>query len=265
MLVTKIRRNRGPCTKSALTNVPCRMNYLARQPQPHPSIGLGKPEKLPKPPVLVVLHGYGTDEHDLLPIAETISGGQFLILSLQGPIELSHGGHAWYDLLQTPDGIIPDDVSRHASEEQLLAALPSIIEREGGDADRVVLMGFSQGAAMIYGLLAVYDLANYGVHPIASINMSGYLPRDIFEGLSQKNFTGFPFFICHGEYDDLIPAQALGEAEEWLRRQGADVTAKMYPVGHGVLPQAVVEIGRWLGRITNDYVRIMKVDQTSLQ
>lgn len=208
--------------------------------------------------MLVVLHGYGTNEYDLLPIAEQVAEGKFLILSLQGPIELSHGGHAahdrscaWYDLLQTPDGIIPDDVSRHASEEELLAELPGIIEREGGDVNRVILMGFSQGAAMIYGLLAVYNLNNYGITPIASINMSGYLPRDIFEALSKKDFTGFPFFICHGEYDDLIPAQALGEAEEWLKKQGAEVTAKMYPVGHGVLPETVEEIKRWLGKIMN--------------
>ncbi len=233
------------------------MNYVARQPgviSPPPGPFILKEGE--KPPVLVVLHGYGTDEYDLLPIAEKVADGKFLIVSLQGPIELSHGGHAWYDLLQTPDGIIPDDVSRHASEEQLLAALPGIIEREGGDASRVVFLGFSQGAAVIYSILAIYDLKDYRIGPIASINMSGYLPRDIFEALSEKQFnvhdrssSGFPFFICHGEYDELIPPQALPEAEEWLGKQGANVIAKMYPVGHGVLPETVEEIRRWLSEL----------------
>ncbi len=198
-----------------------------------------------KPPVLVVLHGYGTDEYDLLPIAEQI-GGEFLIISLQAPIELHNGGHSWYDLLQTPSGIIPDDMTRHDSEEQLLASLPRIIEQEGGDANRVVLLGFSQGAALIFSLLAVYDLKNYGIIPIASINMSGYIPRDILEAISEKQFDDFPFFISHGEFDELIPIQALAEAEKLLTQQGADVMAKMYQCGHGVLPETVGDIISWM-------------------
>ncbi len=223
------------------------MHYVTRRPaQPPPNPRLGKAgETTANPPILIVLHGYGTDEHDLLPIAEQI-GGQFLIVSLQAPIELQNGGHSWYDLLQTPSGIIPDDMTRHDSEEMLLASLPRIIEQEGGDALRVVLMGFSQGAAVIYSLLTVYDLKNYGITVRASINLSGYLPRDILEALSEKRFDGLPFFISHGEFDELIPPQALGEAEKLLTQQGADVTARMYPVGHGVLPETVEDIVAWL-------------------
>lgn len=204
-----------------------------------------------KPPVLVVLHGYGTDEYDLLPIAEQI-GEQYLIISLQAPIERPNGGHAWYDLIQTENGIIPDDLTRHESEEMLVASLANIINQEGGDVNRVVLIGFSQGAAVIYSLLTVYDLKNYGITPIASINMSGYIPRDILEAISEKRFDGFPFFISHGEFDELIPMQALGEAEKLLTQQGADVTARMYPVGHGVLPETVEDIISWMKmKITN--------------
>ncbi len=227
------------------------MIYVTRQPPPNSLL----PKEGERPPVLVVLHGYGTDEYDLLPIAEQI-GGEFLIISLQGPIDRPNGGHAWYDLIQTERGIIPDDLTRHESEEMLVAALPRIIEQEGGDANRVVLMGFSQGAAVIYSLLIVYDLKNYGITPIASINMSGYIPRDILEAISAKRFDGFPFFISHGEFDELIPMQALGEAEKLLTRQGADVTARMYPMGHGVLPETVEDIISWLGKITNFKLRI---------
>ncbi len=242
------------CTKRVWIRVCVPMHYVTRRP----------PTSENRPPVLVVLHGYGTDEHDLLPIAEKV-GPEFLVVSLQAPIELSNGGHSWYDLLQTPSGIIPDDITRHQSEEQILAALPGIIEREGGDVNRVVFMGFSQGAAVIYSTLAVYDLTTplsagrgAGASPtmrvrvIASINMSGYLPRDIFEALSEKDFSGFPFFLSHGELDELIPFQALGEAEEVLSRQGADVTARAYPCGHGVLPETVEEIAAWLRKIMND-------------
>jgi phospholipase/carboxylesterase len=245
------------CTKCAGFDVCRAMHYVTRRPQlsSSPLLETEGQTIAGKPPVLVVLHGYGTDENDLLPIAEKI-GPQFLILSLQAPIELHNGGHAWYDLLQTPSGIIPDDLTRHESEEELLQSLAGIIMREGGDTNRVVLLGFSQGAAVIYSLLAVCDLKNYGITPIASINMSGYLPRDILEALSEKRFDGFPFFISHGEFDELIPPQALAEAEKLLTQQGADVTARMYQCGHGVLPQTVEEIISWLPKITIYELRI---------
>lgn len=235
------------------------MHYVTRRPPPPNPIPLkeGEINEGEKLPALVVFHGYGTDEHDLLPIAEKI-GPEFLIISLQAPIELHNGGHAWYDLLQTPSGIIPDDITRHESEEEILRTLPGIIEREGGDAKRVVLMGFSQGAAVIYSLLAVYDLIKYGITPVASINMSGYLPRDIFEALGEKHFDGLPFFLSHGDQDELIPPQALGEAEKLLTNQGADVTARMYHCGHGVLPETVEEIIAWLPGFTNYQLRITK-------
>jgi phospholipase/carboxylesterase len=225
------------------------MEYVTRQPRTGGTPALQ--ENGQKLPVLVVLHGYGTDEYDLLPITEQIGGG-FLIVSLQAPIDRPNGGHAWYDLIQTENGIIPDDLTRHESEEMLVASLANIINQEGGDVNRVVLMGFSQGAAVIYSLLTVYDLKNYGITPIASINMSGYIPRDILEAISEKRFDGFPFFISHGEFDELIPMQALGEAEKLLTQQGADVTARMYPVGHGVLPETVEDIISWMKmKITN--------------
>lgn len=226
------------------------MKYIAHPPRPPLDPLLENERELNNTPVLVVLHGYGTDEYDLLPIAEKVSGGKFLIISLQGPIELSHGGHAWYDLLQTPDGIIPDDITRHQSEEQLVASLPGIIAREGGDAQQVLFLGFSQGAAVLYSLLTIYDLRNYGITPIASINMSGYLPRDIFEALGTKRFDGFPFFISHGEYDELIASRALGEAENRLSDQGAEVTGKIYSCGHGVLPETIDDILEWMEQET---------------
>ena len=206
-----------------------------------------------KPPVLVVLHGYGADEHDLMPIAESVAAGsRFLIISVQAPIALPPG-YAWYHLEQTEMGIVPDDLSRHESEDLLAHSLRSIIEQEGGDPERVVLMGFSQGAAICYSLLTVYQLENYGLKVQAAIMMSGYLPRDILGPLSRKQFDGFPFFISHGEFDDLVPSMAMNEAETLLTQQGAHVTARMYAAGHRVLPETVSDITKWLSKeIMND-------------
>ncbi|HWF45299.1 MAG TPA: hypothetical protein VG537_11715 [Candidatus Kapabacteria bacterium] len=219
----------------------------------------GNPPTIEKLPVIVVLHGYGADENDLLPIAEsaiaqsTLAERPFLIISLRAPIALPQGGYAWYHLEQTEQGIVPDDLSRHESEEQLLHELRAIIEKEGGDPARIIFMGFSQGSAVCYSLLTIYNLQNYGVQVRGAILMSGYLPRDILAPLSQKQFNGFPFFISHGEFDDLIPAMALNEAEALLTQQGATVTARMYDAGHGVLPETIADIAQWLSEEIMNY------------
>ena len=218
---------------------------------------MGKPGGMPhKLPVLVVLHGYGADELDLLSIAEgVIEGGggteathhaERIIISLQAPIPLPQGGFAWYHLEQTEGGLIPDELSRHESEDAIVQSLAAIIEREGGDPHDVILMGFSQGAAICYSLITLYNFKNYGFTVRSVIAMSGYLPRDILSPLSDKTFAGLPIFMSHGQFDDLIPDIALKEAEDLLSQHGANVTAKLYNAGHGVLPETVDDIVAWL-------------------
>ncbi len=214
------------------------IEYVTRKPLTHSE----------HPPVLVVLHGYGADENDLLPIADQL-GTEFLIISLRAPIPLPQGGFAWYYLEQTPGGLIPDELSRHESEDAIVESLAAIIEREGGDPNNIVLMGFSQGAAMCYSLVTLFNFHNHGFTARCIIAMSGYLPRDILESLTQKHFAGFPFFISHGEFDDLIPPIALKEAEDLLLQHGANVTAKMYEAGHGVLQETIEDIFAWLGKL----------------
>ena len=202
-------------------------------------------------PVLVVLHGYGADEQDLLPIAEEL-GTERLIISLQAPIPLGGGGYAWYYLEETAGGIIPDELSRHESEDMLVHTLASIIEREGGDPNDILLMGFSQGSAVCYSLVTLYNFQNYGLTVRGVIAMSGYLPRDILGPLTQKDFARLPMFLAHGEDDPLIPSIALEEAEDLLSAHGANVTAKLYPTVHAVHPDTVGDVVEWLGQIMND-------------
>ncbi|MEO6941100.1 MAG: dienelactone hydrolase family protein [Candidatus Kapaibacterium sp.] len=211
------------------------MEYVVRAP------------KLPQsaPPVLVILHGYGADEHDLFSISEQLDD-RLLIISLRAPIQLAGGGYAWYHLEQTIKGLMADDESRHQSEQLLLAAIPEIIEAVGGDASKLHLMGFSQGAAISYALLSRKAEFTGDTKLRSLIAMSGYIPRDVIPTLRAETFTEFPVLITHGEFDDLVPAIALDEAESLLRSRGANVIAKLYETGHGLLPETISDISKWL-------------------
>lgn len=210
------------------------MHYIARPPH--------SPDDS-KPAVLIVLHGYGADEHDLLPLAERLPGN-FLIISFQAPITLPWGGYAWYHLTQTAAGTIRgDDFSRQKSEELLTKDLAYIIRKEGGDPGNISLMGFSQGAAMIYALLSRHDLASLGITVPRAICLSGYVPKDCsFDG---NQYPSLKVFMSHGTMDELIDPIALPEAEKILRKAGADVTAKSYPIGHGISEATLRDIIDW--------------------
>lgn len=200
-----------------------------------------------KPSVLLILHGYGADEHDLLFLRDLV-GPEYLTISLQAPIPLSWGGYAWYHLGQGENGLVPDDESRKESEKLLVNELAAVIEKEGGNLEDVLLAGFSQGAAMSYSILN-RDLKQIGITLRGLLIMSGYIPRDIVEDFSKKQIDGLNVMITHGTHDELISHEALSEASNILESQGASVTARLYECGHGMLPETIEDIRIWIASL----------------
>ncbi len=192
---------------------------------------------------LLIMHGYGADEYDLLPIAKQFPGN-FNAISIQAPIELDWGGFAWYHLTQTITGLHGDDASRIESEQKVVDFLRR--QKEEVKLNEVILMGFSQGAAMSYSLLANEAFHSLGLNLKALIALSGYIPLDVRPKFSERQLGGLPVFISHGLYDDLIPVMALDSAKELLEQQGAKVTSKTYEIGHGVTEETIADINQFL-------------------
>ena len=197
------------------------------------------------PPVLVMLHGYGADEFDLLSIASQLDP-KFLAISLQAPTKLSWGGYSWYTLTQSAEGISGDDESRIISEKLILESLPKIITSEGGDPANIFLLGFSQGTAMCYSIIGKYDLKQSGLTIRGVIALSGYIPNDVKDLIKKRDLSSIPFFQSHGVFDELIPAFAMHEATEILEFAGAKTFAKEYEIGHGLTEETVSDIRKWM-------------------
>jgi phospholipase/carboxylesterase len=207
------------------------------------------------PPVLVILHGYGADEFDLLPIASKLDPS-FLTVSIQAPIELDWGGYSWYHLQQTPDGLRGDNKTRIESEEKLLPFLAEVITKEGGDSDNIFLMGFSQGAAMSYSLIGRHDLSKSNLHIKGVVILSGYVPDDVREPLLSKDLSDIPFFLSHGSNDELIDPRAMHNAVSILEHTGAKTFAKEYETGHGLTEETVSDLRNWIRNILSVGARL---------
>jgi phospholipase/carboxylesterase len=183
---------------------------------------------------LVLLHGFGADEHDLLPIAREIDPSLHAI-SLQAPIALEYGGRAWYRLEQTPQGIAfdPGEVAR--GEDAALEAIEEIAQAH----PRPILCGFSQGAGMALGVALRKPQLAAGV-----LALSAVPPR-----LLPPAAPGLRVFLAHGTFDPLLPIEVGRATRDLLVRLGADVTFREYRMEHMVSAEEIDDARAWLAAL----------------
>ena len=180
-------------------------------------------------PAVVVLHGRGADEQDLLPVANALPD-DIHVVSLRAPDPLQ-GGYTWYELDLSGGGIHesqPHAADFRRSVDRVVESVEAAVETYALDADRLGLLGFSQGA--ITSLAAVLESPDRYAWVVA---LHGYLP-DSHADLDPDEIAGKPVFVGAGTADQVIPESRAAAAAERLSAVDADVTYETYPVGHGI-------------------------------
>ncbi|MDI3299594.1 MAG: alpha/beta fold hydrolase [Bacillota bacterium] len=193
-------------------------------------------------PLVLLLHGYGSNEEDLLALAPAWPG--FRVVSARGPLELGPGAYAWFGLRGAALEVDPASFLR--SLEQAEALVDELRARYGLDRRRLVVGGFSQGA-MLAAALAFRRPAQVG----ALLMMSGRLPpealvRPAAAGDSPRPLAGLEAMLTHGRDDPLIPPADAEAARDRLQALGAHVTLRLYAMGHQLNEQAAEAVSAWL-------------------
>jgi phospholipase/carboxylesterase len=175
--------------------------------------------------LLVLFHGRGADEHDLVPVLDALDPERRLLgVTPRGPLSLPPGGAHWYALHRLGE---PDP-------ETFAATFPLASEWLDGlgfPPGRTVLGGFSQGAVMTYAL----GLAAGRPRPAALVAMSGFVPT--VPGLALDLEAPFPrISIGHGTYDEVIGVEWGRAARDLLTEAGAEVLYRESPIGHTIDP-----------------------------
>lgn len=196
---------------------------------------------------VIWLHGLGADGHDFEPIVPELRLPQSLALRFVfphapvRPVTLNGGMamRAWYDLYTLDRGGPVDE----AGIEESSGILETLIERErqrGVAVDRIVVAGFSQGGAIaINTLLRTRDrLAG-----LLALSTWIALPAALESGGFDKSV---PVFMAHGQFDPMVPMQYGRMSADRLVGAGFDVEWHDYPMAHGVCPQQIGDISRWL-------------------
>jgi phospholipase/carboxylesterase len=191
----------------------------------------------PPYPGLLLLHGRGTDETDLLSLGAELSP-EFFTVSARAPYHFPWGGYAWYDL--APGGIgFPEDSTLNTSIRLVHTFVEYLLETYPIDPARLYLAGFSMGAVMA-GTMALLEPESL----TGAIMMSGYLA--LHNNLPLRPAAGFPIFQAHGTYDPVIPVQVAREARDYLQHTEVDHTYREYPMVHEVAGEELSDIRAWL-------------------
>jgi len=194
-----------------------------------------------KPPLLVLLHGVGSNENDLIGLAPFLDG-RFLIVSLRAPLTIQRGAYGWYELNWTATGITHDEESAKIGRQAAEKAIDELISTYDADPKRVYLMGFSQGAIISLGLILSKPEKFAG-----AVIMSGrLLPTFVVDAAQLTRLAGFPILVVHGTLDNVLPIQSGREIKEFLSSTPADLTYREYEMGHTVSQESLREINTWL-------------------
>jgi phospholipase/carboxylesterase len=179
-------------------------------------------------PAVIVLHGRGANEEDLLPVARRLPD-TLHVVSLRAPDRLG-AGYTWYDLDLSAGGLHqsqPDEADFERSLELIADSVDTAIDAYGLDPDRIGLLGFSQGA--ISSMSALIERPDRYAWVVA---LHGYLAAT-HEG-TDVDLADAPVFVGAGTADEIIPVERAEAAADRLAAMGAAVTYRTYDVGHGV-------------------------------
>jgi phospholipase/carboxylesterase len=191
--------------------------------------------------LLVLHHGRGADEHDLLPLADVLDPERRLwVVTPRAPLQLpGWPGNHWYVV---PRVGYPDPDTFHAAFAALSAFHDSLWERSGIEPQHTVFGGFSMGSVMSYAL----GLAHDRPAPAGLLAFSGFIP--VVEGWapSLDDRQALRAFIAHGRNDPVMDVAFARSARSILEDGGLDVEYHESDAAHHIDPEHVPAAVAWL-------------------
>ncbi len=195
-----------------------------------------------KSPLILMLHGYGSNKEDLFSFANELPK-EYIIISVEAPLSLGFGGNAWYSIdfnaagdkfSNTDEGI--------ASRNKISNFIDEAIENYPIDEQNISLLGFSQGCILSFALALSEPQKIKNV-----IGLSGYIDLKLVEGdYKTRDFSHLGVYNSHGSVDQVIPVDWARNNQHILKELSIDFIYEEFPVGHGVSPHNFHSFKNWL-------------------
>jgi phospholipase/carboxylesterase len=198
-----------------------------------PTVAWAAGQDDPALPLVVLLHGRGSSERDILALAGHLPAGASYT-AVRAPIA-EGGGYAWF---------ANRGIGRPVAESlaETMAWFRQWLDGVAPEGRPVVLVGFSGGAAFAGGLVLDEPTRFAG----AAI-LYGTMPWEAGVPTGDGRLAGLPVLVAQGEGDFVIPRELMDRTWTWLTDgSGATASAHREPGGHGITQRVVAELSTWL-------------------
>lgn len=193
-------------------------------------------------PLLIMMHGYGSDENDLFSFAQELPEELFII-SVKAPYPMQPFGNAWYAInFDAEKGKWNDNEQAKESRDLIAQFIDEAVNAYPVNKANVNLLGFSQGSILSYAVALTYPEKVKNI-----VALSGYVNHDILpKDLKTADYSHLDFYCSHGSVDQVIPVDWARQTPTFLKSLNIKHQYSEFPVGHGVAPQNFYEFKAWL-------------------
>jgi phospholipase/carboxylesterase len=190
-------------------------------------LALREPDLPPPHRLLILIHGWGGNENSLWELTSGLPG-DYRILAPRGTFFKAEGEYGWRPTILGRRSRLEENLS---PARDLVARIDAWSAENSVDATHFTVLGFSQGAALVYVLAHLFPQRLSG-----AVVLSGYPPRGL--ELPGDSLMDIPFLVAHGTQDDIIAITDARKALPMLAEAGARVTWLEEDVGHKAGPLA---------------------------
>jgi len=186
-------------------------------------------------PAVVLVHGWQGNEK-VMSVFERLLPPPVVIVSPRAPLEVGPESFGWFIHLD-------DDAGFAAGLADLRAFVTALPAEYSIDPQEIVLMGFSQGAAISLALALSAPQLVKGVAALA-----GFVPTQAAAWATPGRLSGKPIFIAHGRTDETVSLDQAQAAHKLLTHAGADVSYHEYDIGHKLNAAGMNDLKAWLAQ-----------------
>ncbi|MDA0985981.1 MAG: alpha/beta fold hydrolase [Bacteroidetes bacterium] len=192
-------------------------------------------------PLLIMLHGYGSNEKDLFQFADKLDE-RLIILSLRAPQQLGHNQYQWFALNYSDEVIDADLDQAQKSCELLSNFIDEAILKFNADPKKIFLLGFSQGAMIAFHTALIYPEKIFSV-----LALSGRLTSMSFDKrAADDKLKHLKIFISHGINDEIIPINRARNTKALLEKLPIEINYNEYKMGHGINLDCLKDFTNWI-------------------
>ena len=208
------------------------IKYLIKEPQ----------SKTSESPLLLLLHGFGSNESDLHSFANYLPENHYIV-SIRAPFKLPNGGFAWYNISFDEDlNKFNDHDQAKDSINKIINFIDELSNKYLIDKNKISLLGFSQGTILSYALCLNYPEKFKNI-----IGFSGYIDEAMINVESKNiDYSRLNLYISHGKDDPVIPIDWARKSTEVLKRNKINYSFNEFNSGHTISSENFYDFKNWL-------------------